>query len=126
MPIIAAATLTGLFLDGNLLASLRLVGDYARSPLEETVLRCVPSLEWWPVRWISARAAMDVAGVWSGSASGHGLGWMAGLGIVLGDLELDLNYIERFRPYRLFPGLGNPNDRSVLVGVTWEGLGQRR
>ncbi len=124
VPLIVAGSVTGGFLDRTLFANLRRITDIYIDGRTAWALRAIPSLEWWPWEWLALRAAyeysqLSVSGYFS---NGHGL--MADATGAFGKWDVTLNYVYRFRPYRLLLGQGNI-DKTFLLGVSWNGIGRR-
>ncbi|MCX7030226.1 MAG: hypothetical protein NTU62_08910 [Spirochaetes bacterium] len=124
VPLILAGSVTGGFLDRTLFANLRGIADVYIDGRSGWALRAIPSLEWWPFEWLALRAAYEYSqlSMIGSSANGHGL--MAGATAVWGNWEINLNYVYRFRPYRLLLGQGNI-DKTFLIGVSWNGIIRR-
>lgn len=124
VPLIVAGSVTGGFLDRTLFANLRCITDIYIDGRSGWALRAIPSVEWWPAQWLALRTAyeysqLSVSGYFS---NGHGL--MAGFTGAFGKWDVTLNYVYRYRPYRILLGQGN-TDRTFLLGVSWNGLGRR-
>jgi TolB-like protein len=124
VPLILAGSVTGGFLDRTLFANLRCITDIYIDDRSGWALRAIPSLEWWPLEWLALRAAYEYAqlSVSGFSANGHGV--MAGATGAFGRWDVNLNYVYRFRPYRLLLGQGNI-DKTFLLGVSWNGITRR-
>lgn len=112
----AGATL-GL-LDRTLFLSCRAIGEIYYDDRSGYVLRVVPSVEWWPVDWLSLRVGGEVSSLYLLETSKLGGGGMAGVSFKLGRSTLDANFAYRFLPYRAYPGEGVYEPR-ILIGYTY-------
>jgi hypothetical protein len=125
VPLILAASVTGGFLDRSLFASLKAIGDVYTDSRSGFALRLIPALEWWPLDWLAVRAAYEYSLLTVSDIFADGHGFMAGVSTLLGRWELHLNYVNRFRPYRILLGEGH-REQTMLLGVAWNGLPGRR
>jgi len=125
VPLSLAGSVTGGFLDRSLFASLKLIGDVYTDDRSGAALRVIPALEWWPLDWLALRAAYEYSLLAVSDIFADGHGFMAGSSVLLGRWEIHLNYVNRFRPYRILLGEGN-RDQTLLFGVAWNGLPGRK
>ena len=74
-----------------------------------------------PLNWLALRVAYEYSQLSVSGIFAHGHGFMTGAKTVLGRWEINLNYVSRFRPYRIILGQGH-TERIMLFGVSWNGL----
>lgn len=132
VPLILSAGISAGFLDNRLLPNLRVIGEVGRDERGYFSVRTIPGVEWRPFRRLALRGAYEFVfvtaeegSILGGPADATGSGFMGGGTVTVGKLELSVNAIYRFRPFRLLPGSGHP-DFTWMMGVAWNGLGSRK
>jgi TolB-like protein len=131
-PLLISLGATGAFLEDTLFANLKLIGSVGLDSRDLLGARVIPGLEWWPFQWIGLRAAYEYSVITAGEGSvngggdsASGSGFMAGVTLAQWGFDLNANYIYRYRPFGLLPGAGH-QDGTLLLGLTWGGLVERR
>jgi hypothetical protein len=126
MPVIIASNLTAAFLGKSFFANLGAIGEIYIGSLSQFVIRGIPGVEWWPAKWIAVRAAGDFTYLAYGGAGILGYGFMAGLSLAVGAFDIDINFVDRMKLYRLTAGWSHQGDQTFLLGISWNGLMERK
>lgn len=125
LPLLVSAGTTIGLIDTKLFANLKGIGEIHTDDRSGFTVRAIPGLEFRPWKWFAPRGAYEYALVDIDGTSLAGSGYMAGFSFVLGDFDLNANFVQRYRPNRMLPGTGH-DTQSILIGATRNGLGARK
>jgi len=119
MPLTISAGGSYGFLNKSLFVAGRGIAEIYYDGRSGVMLRLIPAVEWWPLRFLGVRAGYEFSylNLLGASASGHG--GMAGISAKLFGLSVDFNWTYRYRPYRHLPGYGYYED-FLLLGLTYD------
>lgn len=51
---------------------------------------------------------------------------MRSLSLALGPFDLDINFVDRMKLYRLTAGWSHQGDQTFLLGFSWNGFAERK
>jgi TolB-like protein len=103
-PLVLEASVSSAFLDRTLFASLAAAADIYIDGRGATVLRAVPVVEYWPIRFLAIRGGGEFSTMNRDDECVSGYGALGGVTVKIWRIELDANFTARKKPSRVLPG----------------------
>lgn len=113
------------FPSGKAIASLRGKAELFMDGRNGGAFRLMPGLEWRPLRSFGLRASYEATFLALGGNPTFGNGFIGGLSLSLGSLEINANVDYRIEPIRMLPG-ETYDTLMVLIGFVWQLPGKRK